>query len=610
MNQPLLVLAALGIGFSGCDQISRAATTGGTNTGTGGSSTSTGSASATATTGQSGSSTGSSTSASTSASATGTSSSTAGSGGTSTGSSSGGTTGPAGPFCKSVGGPCTGSQGDCCTDLSCQDGTCLQPAPICAGNSEPCSTSVHCCEPADGGALLTCTGLNDAGLSLCLSPTDGDACGSDADCPAPYTCVSSSCGLAQTSASCNNPADPGYHTPCQVGDACIVSHTELFVIEQNGLSADPCIASGLVCVFLGQDGICVTPSVSATEAWSPDGPPYDTTFCNPKEPTCASYYTGADRTAPVCGPFILPEISGGPANRCEETCTSGDDCDSVALDCIEGQCKPNYCYSDAIDTSQLSTAQVAYGGLAISSDPKVLFASCATGDGFPTACLPEYDQLTNGTSGICVRVAGDGGGTWGDPCDPGFDRNDLAGLCQFGNLCALGTCMPWCDLDNVSCPSGTDCQPVPSGPLTSITTGTTHSIGVCAQTCDPYLDSTQNGCQPFPIDAGQPPLGCKFSGNGSDTSPPAGNCVALVDAPIAVGLPCQPFGWLDPCVSGAQCIQEEDAGAAFVCRQLCDPEVSSDVTIQVPACPVGQTCQPLQMCPLAGGACAHEGDCQ
>ncbi len=124
-----------------------------------------------------------------------------------------------------------------------------------------------------------------------------------------------------------------------------------------------------------------------------------------------------------------------------EACTTGDDCDSITLDCIGGQCKPNYCYSNSSSASELSTAQMNYGGIAISSDPTVLFKPCATGEAFPTACLPGYDDLTDDTSGICVRVAGDGGGTWGDPCDPSSYRNNLVGLCQAGNVCALGTCM-------------------------------------------------------------------------------------------------------------------------------------------------------------------------
>jgi hypothetical protein len=124
------------------------------------------------------------------------------------------------------------------------------------------------------------------------------------------------------------------------------------------------------------------------------------------------------------------------------------------------------------------------------------------------------------------------------------------------------------------------------------------------------VDSTQNGCQPFPVDGGQPLLGCKLSGNGSDTAPPPGNCAALIENPIVVGKSCEPFGWLDPCVSGAACIQDGDAGTAFVCRQLCDPQLSPNITIPTPACPSGQSCLPFQTCFMAGGSCAHEGSCQ
>ncbi len=455
--------------------------------------------------------------------------------------------GQPGNFCKSIGGACTASGGECCSDLSCQNGACEPPAPVCAGYAEPCSASVACCEPAGGAAAdLICSPINDAGLSICLAPQGGSACNMDSQCPAPFACVNSACNyVTETAFTCNNKSDPSYHTPCQLGDTCVVTQAELTALESFGSTSDPCNAVGLVCGVASDSAgneifICEKPGVEAPYSWSPDGLPFDDTICNPKDASCESYYTGADRAAAVCGPFII-----GGGDRCLESCTTGDDCDSVTLDCVKGQCKPNYCYADGMNGSNptaLSNAQKKYGGIAISTNADVLMQPCDTGGDFPTACLPEYDTLTDGTSGLCVRVAGDGGGTWGDPCDPSPDRNNLGGLCQFGYLCALGTCMPWCDLGNVSCPSGTTCQPLPSGPLVSTTVGTSHSIGVCAQICDPYVDDTQNGCQPFSTDAGQPFLGCKFSGNGSDTFPPPGNCAALIDTPIAVGDPCIPGG--------------------------------------------------------------------
>src|SRR5581483_331980 len=181
----------------------------------------------------------------------------------------------------------------------------------------------------------------------------------------------------------------------------------------------------------------------------------------------------------------------------------------------------------------------------------------------------------------------------GDPCDPNPFRNNLGGLCPFGNLCNIGTCMPWCDLGStaqVQCPTGTSCSPIPNRPLGSTALGATDAIGVCAENCDPYVDDTQTGCEPLATDAGQPPLGCKLSGNGSDQNPSPGMCVALIENPIAVGQPCNPFGWLDPCVSGAQC--EAVSAGSYVCRQLCDPTPSDGV--DAPACPSGQSCVAFQ----------------
>jgi len=529
--------------------------------------------------------------------------------------------GPVGNFCKSIGGDCSSSATDCCSTLTCQSGVCQQSPSICAGYAEPCGEGLpDCCDPPDGG-LLICSSLNDAGLSLCLSPMGGSNCNSDSDCPAPYTCGQGTCTFATSGDSCDtaktNNSTYHYHSPCQPGDACILNGNELTAIEENVAVSDPCLASGLACILLSESpylGICVTPAISP-QLGNPDGPPFDTTVCSAKDPQCGSYYTGADRTAPTCGPFLI-----GAPDHCEESCTTGDDCDSITLDCIKGQCKPNYCYADGTAPTGSGTAakyysnlQTKYGGLTVSGDDSVLFQPCATGESFPTACLPQYDSLANGTTGECVRVGGDGSGSWGDPCDPNSYRNDLGGLCQFGTYCYLGTCMPWCDLGSttdVACPTGTTCQPVPSGPLGSTALGATHAIGACAQDCDPYVDSTQNGCQPFPVDAGQPFLGCKLSGNGSDTIPPPGNCVALVDNPIAVGDPCTPFGWLDPCVSGAKCLQIADAGITFVCRQICDPDLSSNIAIPAPACPDNQTCVQFQTCGGAGGPCSHQGDCE
>ena len=390
-------------------------------------------------------------------------------------------------------------------------------------------------------------------------------------------------------------------------------------IEQYGEGSDPCQASGLVCLFVGNDGLCLTPSITA-QIGSPDGPPFDQTACSAKDNKCASYYTGADRAAPVCGPFMI-----GAPDHCEEACTTGDDCDSITSDCLNGQCKPNYCFADnAAQAKSFSSLQMKYGGIAVSSNADVLLQPCGmTSGSFPTACLPQYDSLANGTTGECIRVGGDGSGSWGDPCDPNPYRNNLNGLCQAGTYCNLGTCMPWCDLGNVSCPAGPpnpvdggtvplDCQALPSGPLVSSTLGATHSLGVCAQTCDPYVDDSQNGCEAFQFDAGPKPfLGCKFSGKRQRHLTPSLATASPFGRQADRGrrYPCTSFGWIDPCVSGAQCIQVVDAGVAFVCRQLCDPSLSPNITIPAPACPSDQTCVPIS-CPETGGSCSHTGSCQ
>ena len=301
---------------------------------------------------------------------------------------------------------------------------------------------------------------------------------------------------------------------------------------------------------------------------------------------------------------------------------TGDDCDSLVWDCVQGTCKPNYCYAAGTlplpDSGMgpaslaLTVFQQANGGLPISGDPHVLFNPCTLDAGYPTACLPQYDSLTNASTGICVRVGGAQNGGWGAVCDPSPNRNNSAGLCRTGTYCDKGTCLPWCDLGTsafLQCPSDTTCSRLPPGALSSTPSGITNSIGVCAEACNPYFDATANTCLPFAIDGGVPPLVCKFSESQTDSFPSPGICVAGVASPIAVGLPCEPFGWLDPCVSGAQCESKNsgDGGPAFECSQLCDPVPSPGIT--TPACPTGTTCQASQSCAQTGG-CSHEGWCQ
>jgi hypothetical protein len=244
----------------------------------------------------------------------------------------------------------------------------------------------------------------------------------------------------------------------------------------------------------------------------------------------------------------------------------------------------------------------------------VLFNLCANDAGlsFPRACLPGYDDILNGSSGLCVRIGGAAAGGWGAFCDPNPYRNNPNGYCAFGTFCDKGTCLPWCDLGTsnfIQCPANTLCTRLPAGyPLTSTAAGTTNAIGVCTQTCNPYVDAAQNGCGPYGTDGGQPPVVCKFSESQNDLSPPPGICLSGVANPIPLGQPCSPFGWTDPCVSGAECVQAIDGGLAYVCAQLCDPQPSSPA-ITAPACPAPSTCQAFQLGPCQG-PCPHEGSCQ
>ena len=469
--------------------------------------------------------------------------------------------------------------------------------------------------PGDAGAgPLNCVAL-DAGLSICLKNQQGQTCAQNSDCASPWVCATGGlCDYPDSQIACSG-------TTCHPGDDCSANASD---IENNGTSSDPCFSSGLICVVFDdltgtEQARCLTPTVGHPPFFpDPDPAPFDQTICNATKPICATDSFAAPRAAPTCGGFFLSGES-----HCLEGCNAGDDCDSIVWDCVQGSCKPNYCFAagsfplpdggSLTNAANMSPYQLSTGGLPISADPHVLFNPCALDGGAPTACLPQYDDAVGFSTGLCVRVEAPDAGGWGPSVIPIPTERTLGGLCAEGTFCDLGTCLPWCDLGTsafVQCPSGTTCSPLPPGPLISSASGGTNSIGVCAEACDPYQDAAHNTCPPFGVSAGapMPGLGCKFSESQNDIHPAPGVCLAAIENPIAVGSPCAPFGWVDPCVSGAECVEAAgDGGTAFICAQLCDPSPSPGVT--PPGCSTGKTCIAFQSCNLPNG-CSHEGACQ
>ncbi len=531
----------------------------------------------------------------------------------------------AGPhYCGSIGANCPAVA--CCGNLSCGAGTCQPSGPICAGYAEPCGGGVSCCG-GDGGPLA-CISLGDGGLSLCISGGFGAPCASSAGCAAPTSACQD--GGPGTGAFCTYPSTGTTCTsgPCQPGDDCTAAANAIYNTRQATAVNDPCFASGLTCTLVGNNAVCVKPPVAHPPSFpNTGGSPFDDTVCNLAGASCVADPYGASRTAQVCGSYFVETTGFLPGNNhCLDKCAVDDDCSSLAEQCVGGVCVPDYCFAAGTVTltngmtptlaSFLSPASVGVGGSTVSADPTVLFNPCPSDGGTPTACLPQYDQATNGSAGWCVRVGtGDAGG-WGALCDPSSYRNNPSGYCAPGNFCDKGTCLPWCDLGTTAflqCPANTACSRLPGGSvLNSTSAGVTNSLGVCTQPCNPYLDSTQNSCEAFPLDGGQPHQVCKFSESQNDMNPPPGMCLAGVEHPLAIGQPCSPFGWVDPCVSGAQCVSQSattDGGAlGYVCAQLCDPHASS-AAVNAPACPAPTTCQAFLLSACQGN-CAHEGACQ
>jgi len=516
--------------------------------------------------------------------------------------------GPALKLCGAAGSPCSG--GTCCGNLDCQQGVCTEiSGPACAGYGEPCDALPCCVTPPPPGGwpagtvppIPGCRTL-DGGPSVCYIGTQpGDPCGAGLwGCTDGLACISGSCALPSTNQAC--PRDGGL---CLPGDDCTDFGNQVY---GGSAAADPCQNSGLDCEevlplgntlpFAAGTFLCFEPEVVSP----PDFPLAAEDFsqysvCSPQS-DCAP--VPGDTAAVGCGSFFIEgeqgnAVVGYPVPVCVELCQSPDECGSLAWDCLgaaggsQGQCLPNYCYAETDSSGDdIATALGNAQGTPVSSDISVLFQPCSHG-GPNTVCLPQNDNNWNTTTGICYRVGPPDAGGVGASCDPTGARTDLGGLCAAGTLCFKGTCLPWCDTGNrtvASCQTGQDCVAV-GGSLVS-STANDNGTGVCTESCNPYLDAGWNSC---PVVDGGPPLVCKPAGTDNDFFPSPGVCVGGSSASLALGQPCSPFGWVDPCPSGAVCAPAGDAGTAFVCSQVCDPQPSPG--IDEPACPTGATCTRL-----------------
>ncbi|MHB1846777.1 MAG: hypothetical protein ACYCWW_18300, partial [Deltaproteobacteria bacterium] len=339
----------------------------------------------------------------------------------------------AGPtFCAPQGSPCASSAA-CCGNLSCTNGSCAEATPpACAAFGAPCSETQPCCvtPPPDGGWPTGSVPPNpgcfaiDGGLSVCfIGEQIGDPCSASTwGCANELVCTKGSCALPSTGQQCPSSRDGGQ---CLPGDDCTNA-----INTQN--PTDPCSQWGLDCLAGTTSYLCLEPEVLLPPSF-PAAQELTQTYsvCAPGLSDCQP---SPGDTAPVtCGTFFNegnPQIS-----VCLETCKTGDDCGSLALDCVNGQCVPNYCYAEA-DQVGTDVAGIisSYQGTTVATDPKTLFQPCAHG-GPNTVCLPQNDNVWNTTTAICYRVGAASAGGVGASCDPSGARSNLGALCQSGTLC-------------------------------------------------------------------------------------------------------------------------------------------------------------------------------
>jgi hypothetical protein len=511
--------------------------------------------------------------------------------------------------CAGQGDPC-GAQWTCCPNLVCSNGTCqTAPGQICAALGERCSATAPCClTPAPDGGYPPGTvppvpgcRANDAGFSTCFVGAQlGDPCGPSLwGCTNALVCnAGGTCQFAQTADTCPH-TDGG---PCFEGDNCLVG-------LQAGM--DTCAPWGFDCLAgAGSSYACQVPAVFHPPSFPiASGLSANYSVCDPRRNHCEPY--PGDPAPIACGSFYVP-AAGGPVNVCVETCQTGDDCGSLAWDCLGGQCQQNYCYAAPDSTGNDVAAQLTnIQGTPVSKVPTdVLYKPCAHG-GPNTVCLPTYDSLWNTTTGLCFRVGGPDAGGIGASCKAAGPRTDLSQLCASGTMCLKGTCLQWCDTSRLGtpCPSTQACVAVGGALITS--SANPFGVGVCTETCDPTQNAANNSCPQ--VSCGQPYKVCKPSGIDNDIFPAPGDCVGGVDQPVAVGQSCDPTLERDPCVSGALCVSNGQGG--FACAQVCDPTPSPGVTPQ--ACPSTQSCIGLgppycfnQTNRANGYACHHLGACR
>jgi hypothetical protein len=610
-------------------------------------------------------------------------------------------TGCDGPACKHLALGSTCAQNDDCDSGSCADGVCCnlacdgacvscnQPGsageclPVAAGATDPhgtckdegtstCGLTGACngkggcaryaagtmCKPSAcaGGSMVPASSCDGRGSCLegpaiscdpfmCGGTACLQTCGSDADCVAPATCVSGSCGKRGLGQACQS-ADQCKSGFCADGVCCSEACTgkcrfcALSVALGRCLDVpadvpDPRAARGvtdpaLICAAqapdsCGNNGLC---DGSGGCQRYPQGMTCKAgQTCDP----ATNLYTGAftcdgqGQCAPPAGQSCAPFKCSG--NRCATGCASDADCAGGAVcqngscgkkaagqlcglggECASGQCQQGVCCSTACAGTCMSCALPGSIGVCVAVPAGGADPTSTCKDQGPSGC--GNDGTCNG-SGACRKYPA---GTVCAPSTCTGGSSTAPSTCNGSGACTAGasrSCAPYaCNAaahdcfnscsDASQCAAGNQCQMNQCGKkaVGAPCTGATEcTSGVCADgvccnracgTCESCgLGGSAGTCSPIPAGQSDPDGSC---------APTCADGLSLQDRKCDGAGACQPFG------APAGC-------GAYACKQgrcLTSCAAAGD-------CATGNTCTAMTCTPPAkkalGAACLAGSDC-
>ena len=417
-------------------------------------------------------------------------------------------------FCQNKGAASCETNGKCNGNKGCQSypaGTVCKAASCNAGNNN--ATQASTCVD---GACRTPTATSCAPFK-CGGTSCAIACGSNADCVAPNTCIDGSCGKKPLASNCGSTAECAQGLTCSDGVCCSTA----------------CTAGCFSCAILGSIGQCVPvaagqddpKSMCATQAAATCG---TTGKCNgggacakhPATTMCgaATCTNGSAKGASFCDG--LGTCNAGNTTPCAPfTCNAGGDacaasCTADAQCVAPNKCVGNTCGLSPIGATCTGNSDCAAPGLCVDG------ACCASActepckscglDGFKGACtniaVGEFDsacpvtaESTCGTDGKC----------------------NGAGACSKwpdGTSCRSRSCSGTTETPAAACAGGT----CPAATTISCGTFTCDGTSQCRATCTQDNHCSVGMCDTGNGSCGKKGLGIACAGNGDCIN---GQCV-------------------------------------------------------------------------------------